>query len=53
MSWNGTRIREAQRCVYTGNELLSLLEHHRRTPLRADELLQIHRGKRMFSGRVA
>jgi hypothetical protein len=40
-------------CVYTRNELHSLLERHRRTPLSVDELLRIHRAKRMFSGRIA
>jgi hypothetical protein len=38
--------------VYTRSELRTLFEHHRRTPLSVDELLRIHRGKQMFSGRV-
>jgi hypothetical protein len=39
--------------VYTRDELRSLLAHHRPTPLSVDELLQIHRARRMFSGRIA
>src|SRR5262245_6821000 len=39
-------------CIYTRDELRLLVEQHRRKPITAAELLQIHRLKRTFNARI-
>jgi hypothetical protein len=40
-------------CIYTCDELSLLIEQHRREPITAAELLQIHRARRAFNARIA
>lgn len=40
-------------CVYTHEELRSLVDEHRHEPITPAELLRIHAAKRMFNGRIA
>jgi hypothetical protein len=40
-------------CVYRLAELRTLLECHREAPLSVDELLRIHRARRLFNGTIA
>ena len=39
-------------CIYTLEELRLLIEQHRRKPITAAELLQIHRARRIFNARI-
>jgi hypothetical protein len=39
-------------CIYTRDELRFLVEQHRRKPITAAELLQIHRARRTFKARI-
>ena len=39
-------------CIYTREELRLLVEQHRRKPITAAELLQIHRVRRTFNARI-
>jgi len=39
-------------CIYTRDELRGLVELNRREPLTADELLRIHKAKKIFNGRI-
>ena len=38
--------------IYTCEELRLLIEQHRRKPITAAELLQIHRARRIFNARI-
>jgi hypothetical protein len=42
----------AEWSIYTREELRVLIEQHRRKPITAAELLQIHRARRIFNARI-